>query len=192
MMRHSLIALLLMLLCSGSTTGQDDVPVPVKVQYPLFLKIMSLDRELPTRVGDELVIGVVYQPQIRESWRIKDDFMEVVRKSKIRTIKDIPVRCVPIPLESTGSLESMIAEQSVDVLYVGPLRAIDIDGIAQVTRARHIATLTGVPEYVEEGLAVGIELVQDQPGILINLKAARAEGTQFNTQLLRLARVIEP
>ncbi len=191
-MRHSLIALLLLLLCTGSTAGQDEDPVPVKVQYPLFLKIMSLDRELPSRVGEELVIGVVYQPQIRESWRVKDDFMEVVRKSSIRSVKDIPVRCVPIPLDDPSALEALAKTEAVDVLYVGPLRAIDIDGIAKVARANHIATLTGVPDYVEEGLAVGIELVQDQPGILINLQAARAEGAQFHTQLLRLARVIEP
>ena len=49
-----------------------------------------------------------------------------------------------------------------------------------------------MPEYVEEGIAVGIGLRNMRPLILINLEAARAEGAAFSSQLLSLARIVGP
>ena len=43
---------------------------------------------------------------------------------------------------------------------------------------------------MENGLAVGVGLRGKKPEILINLEAARAEGADFNAQLLRLARIV--
>lgn len=39
--------------------------------------------------------------------------------------------------------------------------------------------------------SVGIDLTGDRPDIVINLPAAKAEGADFDAQLLKLARVIQ-
>jgi hypothetical protein len=41
--------------------------------------------------------------------------------------------------------------ESVDALYVTPLRAISIDSITIFSRTNKVITLTGVPEYVKFG-----------------------------------------
>jgi hypothetical protein len=48
-----------------------------------------------------------------------------------------------------------------------------------------------VPDYVGAGCAVGIGTEGEKPLIIINLPAAKAEGADFSSQLLQLAKVIE-
>jgi hypothetical protein len=43
---------------------------------------------------------------------------------------------------------------------------------------------------VRRGVAVGIGLDQDKPQILINLASARAQGSDFDASLLRIATVL--
>ena len=57
---------------------------------------------------------------------------------------------------------------------------------------RRFRTITGVPEYVDQGLAVGIGIRRDRPLIIVNLEQARAEGAAFSSQLLALARIVGP
>ena len=191
MHRPKLALLAATFVLAASTTVAEEEMAPAKVQYALFMKILTLDRELTSRVGEELVIGVLYQPQVRESWLAKDDFMRVMKTSSIRNVRGIPVRCVPIAVGNLSKLDRHAEQHHVDAFYVGPLRTIDIGELAFIARKRHVSTLSGIPGYVENGLAVGVGLKGRKPEILINLEAARAEGADFNAQLLRLARVVK-
>ena len=64
--------------------------------------------------------------------------------------------------------------------------------IGRIGRFRRFRTITGVPEYVDQGLAVGIGIRRDRPLIIVNLEQARAEGAAFSSQLLALARIVGP
>ena len=102
------------------------------------------------------------------------------------------VRFVLIDLDEVADLATVAQQAGCEVLYVAPLRAVRTSAITAVSRARGILTLTGVPEYVEHGIAVGVGAIDERPEILINLAGARAEGAAFSAQLLRLARVWRP
>lgn len=178
-----------------------DMVVPMNVQYPLFMKILTFDRDLPSRAGEELVIGILYQDLVRQSWLAKDELMRVIEASPVKRIKDLEVRAVAIAVDefdrqgqvtdAAGRLEDAVEAHEVDVLYVSPLRAYDLARITRISRTRRLLTLTGVPEYVEAGLAIGIGLRSDSPVILVNLSAARAGGADLHASLLRLATLIE-
>lgn len=175
---------------AASAVAAQERVAPIEIQHALFVKILALDRDLTARVGEELVIGVVYQPEIRASWAAKDDFMRAMAMSSVHRIRGIPVRGVPVEIGSLEDLARDVERHRIDVLYVGPMHALDVSRIAALARALDINTLTGIPAYVGSGLAVGICLQGKKPEILINLEAARAEGARFNAQLLRLARVV--
>ena len=193
-MRRSLqkgVVLLLLLLVTAMSLEQD-MAVPISTQYPLFLKILTYDRNIEARAPDEIVIGVVYQSRFRESNSAKDEFLRVAASFPIRPeVNGIPVRCVPIEIGDGDDLALSMQKHGVNVLYVTPLRKLDISTIAATSQAQQAITLTGVPEYVEAGLAVGIALKNDRkPGIFINLPASKAEGAQFSAPLLKVATVI--
>jgi len=178
------------LLGVSRTFHAQEMEVPIEVQFPLLLKVLAFDRSLKTRVGEEIVIGIVYQEKFRASLNVKDEVEALAGMISPRTIQDVPFRTVAIDLASPR-FRDILADQGVDILYVAPLRAVGVEEIAAISRERRLTTLSGVPDYVEKSLAVGVGIKGEKPMILINLPAARAEGANFSSQLLKLAKVIE-
>ena len=165
-----------------------EMTVLMEVQFPLFLKILVFDRNLKERVGDEIIIGIVYQGRFRKSRRARDEFVDVMKESPVKKVEDIPVRQVSIDV-SKSDWESVILNNKIDILYIAPVRALEMKKITDLSRAIKIVTLTGVADYVESGLAVGIGTKGNKPRIIINLPAAKAEGADFSSRLLCLATV---
>jgi len=116
--------------------------------------------------------------------------VETMSKSPIKKVENIPIRQVSIDIDRVD-LASAVVKNNIDVLYITPLRAIGMETITSVSRAKQVLTLTGVPDYVESGLAVSIGIKGKKPQIIINLAAAKAEGVNFSSQLLKLAKVIK-
>lgn len=182
----------IILVILGTTTlWSQEMSVPIDVQYSLFLKILTFDRNLKSRVGNQIVIGVIYQGKFRKSVNVKDDLISVIDKSPIKNIEDIPIRYALIDIGEEANLDSSVLRINVDILYITPLRAVEIKKITDITRTKRIMTLTGVTDYVESGLSVGIGTKGEKPLIIINLPAAKKEGVDFSSQLLKIAKVIE-
>lgn len=58
--------------------------------------------------------------------------------------------------------------------------------------ARQIVTVSDLPGFARNGGMIELPLDGERIGIVINRRIARRHGYEFNAQLLRLARVIEP
>lgn len=167
-----------------------EMPVPVHVQLGVMLKILSFDRNLKKRDTREIVIGILYQSKFRMSLDVRDQLTSAIDESPVKEVEGMPIRYVPIDLGRDTDLEGTIADKDITLLYVAPLRAADIESITKVSRALHILSFAAVPEYVEEGVSVGLSAKGDHPEIVVNLMSARAEGVDFNSQLLKLAKII--
>ncbi len=168
----------------------EEMPVPVDLQYSLLMKILTFDRNLKDRMGEEIVVGIIYQKNFRESSNAKDEFAKAMDESPIKKIEDIPIHQVPVNLNDTD-LDSAVSQIKIDILYITPLRTVKLEDITKVSRTKQLTTLTGVPDYVESGLAVGIGTKGGKPLIIINLPTAKKEGTDFSSQLLHLAKVLK-
>jgi len=173
-----------------ATSYAQKMAIPIEVQYPLFLKILTFDRNLEERVGDEIVIGIAYQMMFKGSLKAKEELEKTIKKSPIKEIQDIPIRQVSINMDK-NNLESIISKNEVDILYIAPMRALDMGKITKLSRTKKILTLTGVPDYVESGITVGLSTKGGKPLIMVNLASAKAEGSDFSSQLLKLAKVIK-
>jgi hypothetical protein len=168
------------------------MPVPAPMQASLFAKILTFDRNLKARAGKELKIGVLYQKRVRSSLEAQEEFLQAMCGDPGQKIESIPLSCVAIEWTSASEVEATLVRNGIRVLYVAPLRAVAIEDIVAISRARKITTITGVPEFVEKGIALGLALRAERPLVLVHLSAARAEGADFNSQLLKLARVLFP
>lgn len=167
-----------------------EMSVPAKLQYQIFLKILTFDRNLRDRVGDEIVIGIIYQSNFRKSWKVREEIVEAINESPEKKLEDIPIRYVTINLSGENDLKEIISRNKVDIFYITPIRAFDLRTITVMSRAKKILTLTGVTDYVELGIAVGLGLKRQKPQIIINLTAAKAEGSDFSSKLLNLAKIV--
>ncbi len=167
-----------------SALHAQEVAVPVEVQIPLFIKILSFDRTLGSRPAGPLIVGVLYQGD----YRVSADIAFQVKRALRDTGED--VRVVSIDLDHTPDLNETLTRAKPHVLYVSPLRAIDLAIVTAISRQTGVRTLTGVPRYVEDGLGIGIDLKGQRPEIVVNLLASRAEGSDLDAQLLKLARIV--
>jgi hypothetical protein len=178
---------------AAPSAAAQELAVPVAVQIPILAKILNFDRKLQERAGGRLVIGVLYQSRYRTSAAVAADVCRVLEQlpaSALGALESMERSCVAIDLDATAALDSALKRKGVRVLYVSPLRAVHLQDVAAVSRAAQITTVTGVPRYVETGLAIGVDMKGERPEIVINLAASRAEGADLTAHLLNLARVV--
>lgn len=169
----------------------EEMEVPIVQQYSIFMKILSCDRMIAERSNGQLVVAIVYQSQYKQSLDTHDEFISIISKNPVSSLDSIPIKYVSIDLNQDTDLVSAFRQADVRVAYIAPLRAYKIENIAFACRQMAVTSLTGVTSYVEAGLAVGISNKGGKPRIIVNLPSAKAEGANFNSQMLKLAKVIK-
>lgn len=185
--RRGTAGVLIALLALGAAAPPpQDAALSVRDQMPLFMKVLSFERGLAEHDG-AIAVALVYQRRVRASVLVRDEVVEVMQGL---TFGGRAIRVVPVALDDERDLAARLADEGVQAVYVAPLRATDLEVITRATRARQVVTLSGVPDYVAGGLSVGASLRGGRPQILVNLSAARAEGAQFHSQLLKLAQMV--
>lgn len=181
---ETLIVVLLMAPWISVSAVSAAMPIPVDVQMALFVNVWKLDRNFES--NKPVTLAIAYQENFYDSVSAKDHLLAAIERHKLRIV------AIPIEVGSQELLRRRLAETQADVVYVTPLRAIDVAEIGRISRYRRFRTITGVPEYVDAGLAVGIGIRRNRPLIFVNLAQARAEGSDFSSQLLALARIVGP
>ena len=176
--------------CLGSATllKAQDMEVPVTLHIPLFFKVMSFDRAFRIRTGRSLVIAVVYQRGNRASIEARDEALRAIARTP-KGADGVERHGIAVDLDSE-SLSARLIRESADVVYITPLRSIDIRTIVSAAEAAGASTWTGVVGYMGQGVSVGVRLEGDRPRIVINLDAAHRQRINFSSELLKLAEVI--
>lgn len=176
--------------CAPAVARAQTAPVPVDLQVTLILKVLTYDLQLVQKAKSELTVGILYSAADPASVQAKDDVQKIFQQFADKTIRKLPIRYVVIENTTPAELQSRILANRVNVLYLTPGNGANLGQILQLSQSRGIVTTTGVPDYVQRGVAVGISLRQDKPQILINLASARSEGSEFDASLLRIATVV--
>jgi hypothetical protein len=184
-----LLALSAILFGAGRAPAQD-VSVPVELQFPLFAKLLAFDRNLLARAGDDVVIGIVYQGRFASSVSAKDGMLREIENNRDAKVGQLPIKAALIDIEKSNLAESL-GELGVDIVYIAPLRAVEIGAITAVTRTLGLVSVSGVENYAYEGVSVAIGVKADKPEIVINIAAAKAEGADFSSKLLQLSRIVQ-
>ena len=191
-MRVRLAIGVLTLLLGGGSAQAQKMAAPAEVQVPLLFKILTFDRRLATRPpGDVLVIAVVFQTGYRASLVARNQVVDALKAMQDSTISGHPVRWVAVEWIDEAQVRLALIRERTDVVYVTPLRGVELHPLIRTARAAGMTTFTGVPLYVEQGVALSIGIVRERPQIIVNLAATRAEGSDFTSQLLRVCKVVE-
>ena len=188
--RRVIAGIFVLAVCVGTAPllQAQDMEVPVTLQIPLFLKVMSFDRAFPARTGRSLVIAVVYQRGNRASIEARDEALSAIARTP-RSADGVERQGIAVDLDSE-SLAARLIRESADVVYITPLRSIDIRTIVTAAEAAGASTWTGVASYMAQGVSVGVRLERDRPRIVINLDASHRQKIDFSSELLKLAEVM--
>ena len=188
MLRPLLVTLLLMGPVGVPAIAAQEVDVPVSIHIPILLKVLAFDRQLRLHVPKEIVVGVAFQSGNRNSARIKDEAVLALQGARI-DLEGATLRVIAIDLDG-DVWPAILAVGSVTHLYLTPLRAVSVAALVAKTREVHVLTLSGVPQYVNDGVALGVAVRGGRPRVLVNLEAARLEGADLSAELLKLAEIV--
>lgn len=186
---RALMALMALVVLPATRAGAQDMDVPVGTQVSVLVKVIGFDRQLPVRAPAEIVIGIAFQGGSRTSRVAREEARRVFAAVR-GGINGVPIRVESIDLDDER-LDAALRRLAPTFLYVTPLRAADIDAIVVASRAARVTTMTGVARYVARGVAIGVALHDARPRILVNLEAARLEGADLASELLKLATIVK-
>ena len=66
----------------------------------------------------------------------------------------------------------------------------DVDALSTATRDAHLLSISSREQHVRDGLGVAIVRDGSAPRLIVNVRAAEAEGARLDAALLRLATVL--
>ena len=179
-----------MALVAVSETGAQPMSVDTRSQYQMYIKVLAFDKALLSRVGDEVVIGILYNGASRESRWIKDEMAREIDAGP-KDLEGRAIRSIAVPLGDPKKLAAEILRDGIDILYVCPLDPYSMSPVTGASRAAGVATFTGVVDYVSRGISVGFRISGRGAKILVNLAAAKAEGSDFSSRLLSVVTVMD-
>lgn len=192
-MRRRLRFVLAAGLAGGATlAGGQEIQIPLDLQVSLLGRILTFDRSLDAVAGAELDLGIVYQKRFRVSVDAHEEIQAALAAIPDGQLAGKPLRVVEIEAGGEPALRAALDGERLDVLVVAPLRGLSIEDVVVLARRYRLRTYSTVPEYVEQGLALGVELHGNRPRILVNLTQAQAEGADLDSRLLQLARIVAP
>jgi hypothetical protein len=180
-----------LLVISVLPAGAQEMAVPLETQLSLLPKILSFEKNITTRFGPELTIGIVYQRNFRASSTVKENIFTLQNDFVIDRVGTLPVNYIPIEFSNIVNFFIDVSKLKPDILYIAPLRSVSISKISEVAQKLDIISFTGIPEYVEEGIGLGIGTKNGKPLIIINLPSVKEEGLTFSSRLLTISKIIE-
>ncbi|MFA6570340.1 MAG: YfiR family protein [Bacteroidota bacterium] len=190
-MKKIFFILLILNLLFSRTSFAQEIPVPVMNQLQIFYKIFSSNRNFKLKEGNAIEICIVYQKKFRLSSGIKNQVLSIIEENgSFKKFDNKKINFSILSIENEKTLDNYLESNKVDIILITPLRAVNIELLAETTRKHKVLSFCFVPEYVESGLSVGIGSKAGKPKILINLKASREEGADFSSQLLKLSKII--
>lgn len=162
-------------------------PLPTALQAELITKILTFDRAL-ARHGSTVRVGVLYQSGSRSSVAAMRDLTHAFNETGAQLPDGVRLHVVGIAIED--ELPSNLRSR-VDILFVTPLRAVDVGRIVRIAGNAGVLTITASPEYERAGAAIALVPREDRPHIVLNLAMTRQSGADFGSRLLRLVEVVE-
>lgn len=157
----------------------------------VMLRVLAYDNHLRERAGDAVGVVIVYPAGdggAAERARWTSAFASA-RKLKV---DGRPVTVTAHRFEGPRSLDRALRELRPVALVAceGLASAIPIDELAALTRAHKVMSFSTREREVARGLAVGIVPGTARDEIVVNQRAATAEGIKFDAGLLQLARTV--
>lgn len=166
--------------------------VPVQRQALLLLRVMAYDRNLLQRSQSAVKVVVLFRPgdrgSVDRSATLVGAFEEL---SRAAVVGGLHVEVEGVPYRDGADLEARLAAIRPSLAYVDPGLAQAVPDITQASRRLRILTADGSRALVEAGIAIGLVANPGRAGLVVNLRAARQEGVDFDSALLAISEVLK-
>jgi hypothetical protein len=164
--------------------------IPFDVQVPLVLKALTYDRNLKARAGDQVRIAIIVPA--KGSRTAADELQASLSGSQARTVNGMPVAFKLIVAEADDSVEQGLRDGGWAAAYIMPgFSRAELDKVRKACEQKRVLAVAAAVDDIDNGLAFGIGAQGSKPQIVINLKASKACGSDFDLALLQLSKIVQ-
>jgi len=157
----------------------------------LLIRALGYDDSLREHAKIEVAIAVLFKKGDPVSERAAADMGAALDSLAGTTVQGLTLRSRLVPFASAAELKTAVHNGGFDVFYLCEGIEPFLDAIVKLSWELKVLTVAGNEVMVHHGVALGIVLSAGSKGTLVvNLRIARAEGSNFGSDLLRVARVI--
>jgi len=150
----------------------------------LLAKALSYERRLAETKGHSVGIAVVYAEDSEASRANAQSWVQAFQALGPLKVHGAPVEVLAVPFQRER-VAGIVRSRGIDVLMA--CEGSPFSAVAGLARELRILSATDGRGGVAENLSLGILIERDKPRILINVRAAKAEGAEFSAKLLQLA-----
>lgn len=183
--RRAVIALLGLL--AAPALAQE--PSEIKAAVPVLLKVLTYDVNFDARGVGDFVVLVACEPG--QATR-RDALVETLKSVDVGRVKARPVKYVGAEFKDEASLQAEIDRTRASALLATPgMTDRYVTNLWDVAQDNQLYAVALTAAMVERALPVGVVMTSGKPQIIINVKAAKSVGANFELSVLKLARVIQ-
>ena len=160
------------------------------IQIKLMVKVMSMDKNFHLKENRNKVrIGILFSGISRTSVNVKDEVLYNIKKTHL-IIHNNDIEFVLLDLNKYDNTEGMIIKNDLDGLFITPLRGYDINIITQICRNEKVVSFTNEKKFLDNGVSVTFDRMENKTKIFINIDSAKAEGVNFSSNLLKITEIV--
>jgi len=181
------LALALALLLPGTPTRAQ-----TNTEAALVLRVLSYDRNLRQRSpGREVIVMAVHAAGNSRSERECGALVAAINQlGRSISVSGMRARAVTHAWSGADALKRAARAARATGIYLCPGFEPDVDVLAQATRDASLLSISPRESDVRGGLTVGIVRDGRRVRLVINVRAAQAEGARLDAALLRIATVV--
>lgn len=160
----------------AAAPASEPLTLPLDVQLAYLLKALDYDVDRKSEFKQEIRIGVIYAAENPGSVAVQNELTQYLRSySGTR-------RIIPAAVAFTGidRLKEIVNSSRFNLFYICPGNASNLPDILSVAKEGHILTATGVRDYVEKGVSIGMLGVsprgETKVALFLNSRTAKWEA----------------
>jgi len=170
-----------------TAVGGGKVTVKFDLALPLFLKVASYDDSFQGgKQFDSVKVYVLYDPAQAVSCRQTQEAEKYFRENSQLKVLGTPCGYQALPLADADSVLNSVGQRNYSILVVTSLAYEKVKPLLQAIERMKVRTFAIDSEQVKEGLAVGLKVDDKATTIIVNMEAAKLEGSKFSAHLLKI------
>jgi hypothetical protein len=187
LIRIFLIGIVIWSASARASAGELDVDQRMKI----LMRVLTYDRQLEARQDrGKIFVAVLFAAKDRASVAEKDAVVAALGRLKALKVKGFSLDFAAVPYSAPAALETAMGARRAAAIYVCGGLAPALGDIKQLAAKEKIATMSASEPFTQGGLAFAAFQKDGKGQIIVNLKAAKAQGLDLDASLLRLAIVL--
>lgn len=181
-------------LAAAAALADGASPPPASDRRALvMLRVLAYDNHLAQRAHDAVKVVIVH-PRNEDGTACAARWVEAFDKARRVKVDGRAVQILVHEFGKSSDLDHALTEPDVTALIAceGLTRELPVTELAKLTRAHRVLSFAMREEDVVAGLSVAIVAGRDRDKprdeIVVNPRAAAAEGVKFDAGLMQLAR----